>query len=218
VIILAGGESSRMGSDKAFLVHRGRAFISGIAAQMSRVSDDVVVMTGKKDVRLFEPLLDKEVRIFEDSEYVSNPLGGILSGLEHVRNANTALLACDAPLVRAEVIRQLSSMLGSHAAAVPIWEKGVISSMEPLCAVYRVGQAKKAASAALEGTRKTVMQMVTLMDDVLYVDVSLLRKTDPSLDSLVDVNTRDDFAALGRRPTSPALVSKATIRTRRRGL
>ena len=198
-----------MGSDKAFLLHDGEAFISAIAAQTLRVSDDVVVMTGKKDVRRFKSLLDERIRVFEDATYHSNPLGGIVSGLNHVKNDHAALLACDTPLVKADVLRQLYDLQGRHDAAVPIWNREAVSSMEPLCAVYRVRPAEKAAAAALRGARKSVTQMVTLMRDVLYVDVSLLRKSDPTLESLVDVNTREEYAALGRRPLTPTPVSSA---------
>ena len=216
VIILAGGDSSRMGTDKAFLLHNGEAFVSAIAAQMSKVSDDIVVMTGKKEVRQFEPLSGDGIRVRQDGPYLSNPLGGILSGLGHVRHDYTAVLACDTPLVKAEESRQLFRLLGSHDAAVPVWSSAVMSSMEPLCAVYRVSQAKKAATAALGGTRKTLKRMVALMDDVQYVDVSLLRDSDPSLDSLVDVNTRDEYAALGRRPPATTPFATATSRGGRR--
>lgn len=216
-VILAGGQNSRMGSEKAFLLHQGRAFVSTIAAQMSRVSDDVVVMTGEKDARRFIPFLEADVRVFKDDRYLSNPLGGIMSGLGHVKHARTALLACDAPLLKAEVIGMLSDLLGDHPAAVPVREIDDASTMEPLCAVYRVAEAKEAAAQALQDARKTAKRMVTLMGDVLYVDASHLRQVDPSLDSLVDINTREEYQLLVSRAENPTLTPEAGARRRGRG-
>jgi len=181
------------------------------------VSDDVVVMTGKKDARAFEPFLEGDIKIFADDWYLSTPLGGIISGLGHVKHAYTALLGCDAPLVKAEVIDYLFEVVGGHVAAVPIWEKDDVSTMQPLCAVYRVAEAKKAALQALHDTRQTVKRMVTLMPDVLFVGVPQLRQVDPSLDSFVDVNTRDEYSALENRTVTPVLVPGTGSPRRRRG-
>ena len=212
-IILAGGGNRRMGREKSFLLHQGRAFITSIAAQLSRVSDDVVVMTGDKDPGKFRPLVGEDVRVFRDGSFLSNPLGGILSGMDHVRHERSVVVGCDSPLVKAEVIRYLFEAIGGHAAAVPIWDKSDLSTMEPLCAIYCVPEARRAVLRALNGGRKSAKRMVALMEDVLYVDVSLLRRLDPPLDSLVDVNTREDYAALRSRAGTPLLISPSEAGT-----
>ncbi len=113
----------------------------------------------------------------------------------------------------AAVVDYLLRMIGGHAAAVPIWDADDKQTIEPLCAVYSVPEAIKAAERALGGERNTVKQMVALMEDVRYVDVSELRSVDPPLVSFFDLNTPSQYAALtNARP--PAVVSG---RTRGRG-
>ncbi len=202
-----------MGSEKAFLQHEGKAFITLITSEMSKVSDDLIVMTGEKDEAKFERLLGGGVRIYKDTRYLSHPLGGILSGLEHARRSRAVVVGCDTPLLKAAVVDYLLHAIGSHAAAVPIWDVNDKETTEPLCSVYSVPETAKAAALAIGGDRRTVRQMVALIGDVRYVEVSELRSVDPSLASFVDVNTPSQYASLGRTGT-PALVS-GRVRRRR---
>jgi molybdopterin-guanine dinucleotide biosynthesis protein A len=74
---LAGGKSSRMGTDKAFLHYAGKTFISLITDKLLKITDDVVVAIGRKDKRDFEPLLrDGRIRIMNDTHYLENPYRG----------------------------------------------------------------------------------------------------------------------------------------------
>ena len=185
-----------MGSEKAFLDFEGRSFVASVSSEMSRVSDDVLVMVGRKETAAFAPHLGPEVRLLNDDYYIANPLGGIRSGLGRVKHPHSAIVACDAPLLRAEVIQFLHDSMGEHSAAVPIWEEDEKGTMEPLCAVYEVEEAKKATAEALGQKEMTVKGMVMKLRDPLFVDVSQLRLIDPELDSLVDVNTKEQYLGL----------------------
>lgn len=187
-----------MGREKAFLSYDGQPFVSAIAGQLSMVSDDIVVVVGDKEPSDFGPLFGERVRVCKDDRYLTNPLGGILTGLGLVRYPHSAIVGCDTPLLRAEVIECLYEEMGDHVAAVPVWEEDEIMTMEPLCGVYSVVEARKAATKALESDA-SLKRMVTLMGDVQFVDVSRLRLVDPSLDSLVDINTPEEYARLEGR-------------------
>ncbi|MDG7007434.1 MAG: NTP transferase domain-containing protein [Nitrososphaerota archaeon] len=187
-----------MGREKAFLSYDGQPFVSAIAGQLSMVSDDVVVAVGDKEPSDFGPLFGEGVRVCKDDRYLSNPLGGILTGLGLARHPQSAIVGCDTPLLRAEVIECLYEEMGDHVAAVPVWEEDEIMTMEPLCGVYSVIEARKAATKALESDA-SLKRMVMLLGDVQFVDVSRLRLVDPSLDSLVDINTPEEYARLEDR-------------------
>ncbi len=204
-IVLAGGENTRMGSEKAFLHYGGTTFISAIVSEMLRVSDDVVVMIGLKDPRAYGSLPETGVRVFKDDPYLANPLGGIISGLNHVTREYAAVVACDAPLVKAEVFDYLVDNMGTHSAIVPTWKEGELSSTEPLCAMYRVDEAKRAAIGALNEKKVSARQMVLRIKDVEYVDVSRLFLVDPTLGSFADVDTPEQYKALQeRQPSKPS--------------
>jgi molybdopterin-guanine dinucleotide biosynthesis protein A len=188
-----------MGSDKAFLQYEGRPFVSAVASEVSKVSDDVLVLIGTKMKGDFESVLDKEVRVLNDDDYIENPLGGMWSAFVHAKHTAAAIVSCDTPLLKADVILYLFSVLGDHSAAVPLHENGDRMSTEPLCAVYKVAEGKKAVMQTLEEGLATPKNMVLRMKDVLYINVSELASVDPLLGSFVSINTRDDYSALKRR-------------------
>lgn len=195
-VVLAGGQSRRMGTDKAFLEYRGKPFITLITSEMLKVSNEVVVMIGSKEVQKFREVLDKRVKVAKDSEYLSNPVGGITSSLPLLSNGFVAFLACDIPLIRAEVISSLNQSAIGHDAAVPTWEDGRI---EPLCAVYNVRKAKAAGKKTLAEKKPDCKQFVHNLRDVVFVDVAALRRFDPDLLSFSNVNSREEFGALRER-------------------
>jgi len=204
VAILAGGASTRMKTDKAFLIHRGRPFISWIVEQASSISEDVLVIIGNKDRREFQSVLDSKARIVNDVYTVGTPLGGMFTAFGIFHAGYVAVLACDTPLVKAGVIEFLMSEAISHSAAVPVWDSG---DVEPLCSVYHADEAWKAAEKAIESGRVSCRDMISLLRDVNYVPVSRLRAFDPLLYSLTNVNTPFDLRKLERLPAQPYLGS-----------
>jgi molybdopterin-guanine dinucleotide biosynthesis protein A len=194
--ILAGGESSRMGTDKAFMSHKGVPFISVIASEASKVSEDVVVIIGRKRMQDFEAVLSSKVRVFNDDSYIANPLGGILSAFRHVKNRHVAIVTCDAPLAKASVISYLFNAIQNHSAVVPIWKEEDKMTMEPLFAVYDIAKTKEALFQTLNEGSAGPKVMILRLQDVLYVSMTQLRLVDPLLDSFVNINTEDDYSAM----------------------
>jgi molybdopterin-guanine dinucleotide biosynthesis protein A len=166
---------------------------------MSKVSDDVMVLIGNKMKQDFESVLSSEVRVLNDDDYRGNPLGGIWSAFAHAKHSTAAVVSCDMPLLKADVISYLFSILGNHSAVVPIHKKEDRLSTEPLCAVYTIAEGKKAIEQTMGEGLATPKSMVLRMKDVLFVDVSKLASVDPSLESFVNINTRDEYSALVRR-------------------
>lgn len=193
VAVLAGGRSTRMRSDKAFLSLNGRSFISIIADEASRVSSDVLVVIGGKEKERFRADLGARARIVNDSHRLGTPLGGMLTAFETFTDGYAAVVACDAPLIKGEVLEALNESAASRSAAVPLWETG---RMEPLCSVYDVREARKASLSAISTGRVRCIDMVSLLPDVNFVPVSDLRPIDAALGSLVNVNTPEEFRAL----------------------
>ncbi len=193
IIVLAGGRNTRMGSDKAFLTYKDRPFISLISEEASRVSRNVLIVIGEKERSMFQSVLTGSVRIVNDAHDVGTPLGGMLTAFDHLQSEYAAVLACDSPLVKSDVIRFLFDSAVSHSAAIPLWESGQI---EPLCSVYHVQQAKKATLKAIQDGRPGCKNMISFLPDVNYVPVLRLRAFDPALTSLLNINTPQDLLEL----------------------
>ena len=193
-IILAGGKSTRMGTDKAFLEFEGVLFIVAITEELSKISDDIIVVIGRKRISKFKRALDPEVQIIKDHYNLGSPASGILTALDLVKHPLAAVLGCDNPLVKSDVIDYLRRRCAHHQASVPIWPSGQI---EPLCSVYAVRDTRKAIHGAIAEYGKIgPRHIISEMANVNYVRVSKLRPYDKSLESLVNVNSRRDYSRL----------------------
>jgi molybdopterin-guanine dinucleotide biosynthesis protein A len=196
-VVLAGGQSKRMGSDKAFLKLGGRAFVSIIARELMKLSDDVIVVAGKKKLQKFEEILDREVKVVGDEPDLGGPVSGIWTGLNRVKYSTTAIVACDLPLLKSEVIEFLWHRSLGHSAAVPIWPDG---GLEPLCGAYKVRETKAALKLATSKYgRIGPRHIINELKDVIYVEVSNLKPYDRLLGSLFNVNSQEEYLALLNR-------------------
>jgi molybdopterin-guanine dinucleotide biosynthesis protein A len=144
--ILAGGESSRMGRDKALLELDGVALVVRTARLVERVAETPTIV-GAPD-----RLGALGFNVIGDEWAGAGPLGGIATAL-HASNAPWNLIvACDLPYLTKAwleylVVRALSS---TADAVVPMNERGA----EPLCAIYNRKCEPEIRAALERGTRK----------------------------------------------------------------
>ena len=123
--ILAGGESSRMGRDKALLPYDGAPLIARIARILAPIFPQIIVVTANPNIAAAADLPP-----VADTFIGRGPLGGIHAALSHF-SAPTFVVACDMPHLNADFIRFLCADFDG-IARVPLSENG----FEPLCAVY----------------------------------------------------------------------------------
>ena len=193
ISILAGGQSQRMGTDKAFLEYKGSSFIQIISNEMLKISNDVLVIIGTKDSSPFEKVLDPSVRIFNDEYRIGNPMGGMLSATKYAKNEYSAFLACDTPLVKNRLVKYLYDLSLGHSAAIPGTKR---NDCEPLCAVYNIQAVKDAGLEALKRNKIGCKNLISFLSDVVYVNVEELRHFDPKLDSFLNINSQKDLDSL----------------------
>jgi len=127
-LVLAGGDSRRMGADKAGLQLDGTTMLERAVAQLLTLISDVHV-----SVRARDPLRE-QFNCIEDTVAVRGPAAGILSAHRHYPQCAWLVLACDMPGVDAGVLEQLLAARSSAHAAT-CWQ-GEDGQAEPLCAVY----------------------------------------------------------------------------------
>lgn len=125
--VLAGGKSSRMGSDKALLELDGVPMIARATATLRAVFSAVVIAS---DRRAEYEFLDAP--ILPDVLKNCGPLGGIHAALLLTKAEQLFVLATDMPFVSPEVIRHIVANADSHAT-IPMLEGRV----QPLCALYK---------------------------------------------------------------------------------
>lgn len=100
-IVLAGGKSTRMGTDKAFLKLNGKPFISHILETVQEFTNEVYIISDN------QKLDGMGTHRFPDLIPGLGPIGGIHTGLFHSKTTYNLIVACDTPFLSKETITQL---------------------------------------------------------------------------------------------------------------
>jgi len=191
--ILAGGASSRMGRDKAFIEMEGEPLV----ARAARLLEP---FTGKPTVigppERFAPLGLLAIR---DDHPGFGPLGGISTALGAATHPWNLMIGCDLPFLTQDWLEYLiRRALESQAEAVlPLNSQGA----EPLCAMYH-RRAGEAISAALKrGVRKITQGLAGLV--IVNLAPEEWKPFDSSGLLFKNINTPDDYnqlmAAFGKK-------------------
>lgn len=179
-LVLAGGESRRMGQDKALLVRDGKSQLAHIVALLGRVAARVFVSTRSsqqddKERAQFEQIIDR----YDDM----GPIAGILSALEEHPEADWLVVACDLPNIDEPTLRYLIEHR-SEQQPFTAFRSSHDGLPEPLCALYCDGSAaviRQFIDGGLICPRKILMRSAC----------TLLDQPDPR--SLDNVNTPADL-------------------------
>jgi molybdopterin-guanine dinucleotide biosynthesis protein A len=126
-LILAGGRSSRLGTEKALIDFEGQPLVFRVADRMARVAEPVLLATGSPG-RL-GPVGYPEIA---DATPEGGPLSGLVAGLQASSHELMAVVAVDMPHLSPELLGFLASLRRGEDAVVPVGATG----LEPLHAVY----------------------------------------------------------------------------------
>lgn len=125
-IILAGGKSSRMGSEKGLVLFNKKPLIEYIIAAIAPFVSNIFIVA-------YNPLFKKYGHeVLEDIIKDCGPMGGIYTGLVNSNTNKNLVVSCDIPFITPEVLNAILSQMGDEDIIVP--EHG--NKLEPLCAVY----------------------------------------------------------------------------------
>ena len=189
-IVLAGGRSARMGTDKAALEWHGSTLLRRVAGVVGRAAGPVVVVRAPGQPL---PPLPAGVRVVEDAREGEGPLQGLLAGLEAQGGADAVFVAAvDLPLLRPELVaRALAALAPGLEAAVP----RAAARAHPLAAAYRVEVAAAVAAELAAGRRRAAGLLERLR--VAWLEA------EPD-DGLLNLNDPADYAAARALP-APAV-------------
>ena len=178
-IILAGGDSQRMGSDKANLLLDGQTLLQRVIATMREMFPYIIV-----SVRQLRPEIDLPQVCDECSN--AGPLTGLVSGLGHIATPWAFVVACDMPFVEPAMVEALGKFRSAHQAVVPLLQ----GHPQTMAAFYAASclPALRESLSKQDTSLRTALQML----DVCYVDQSGLLEADPRLRSFFDLDTPQD--------------------------
>lgn len=143
--ILAGGNSSRMGADKAFLRLDGRTMLAHALHLAQSVTVDVRIVGAPAKFEQFAPVV-------EDIFPGCGPLGGIHAALRASSAPLNLMLAVDVPFASPALLQYLTERARASTAAVTV--PRVSRRLQPLCAIYRLEFADVAEVALRSGRYK----------------------------------------------------------------
>jgi len=184
-VILAGGESRRMGSDKSLLPFAGARFIDHVYARLSSLFAEVLIVTNS-------PELYREIPCAKVPDIYpgQGALAGIHSGVKHASQQQVFVVGCDMPFVVPELVRHLCSKFVHADLLLPISSSG----HEPLHALY--GKAcLPAMERSLNSGKKRIdsfFAQVTLVE----IGAAELRQIDPQEGSFRNINTPAEYFQL----------------------
>ncbi|MDO9255041.1 MAG: molybdenum cofactor guanylyltransferase [Bacteroidales bacterium] len=128
-IILAGGKSSRMGTDKGLQELCGKPLISYSIQVLSELCNTIIISTSSDAYQLFG------YKTVADEIPGIGPMGGIYSALKQSKTEKNLVLSCDLPFVSKELMSYILKNSEGYQVAVP-WEGD--QHYEPLCGFYHL--------------------------------------------------------------------------------
>lgn len=204
-VILAGGESRRMGSDKALLPLAGARFIDHAYRTLADLFEEVLIVTNSP--ALYQDLPCRKV---PDIYYAQGSLAGIHSGLCHAREERIFVVACDMPFVSGDFVRHLCSLATKGEVVIPCGDNG----HEPLHALYHK-DCLVPMETALDSGQKRIVSFFPAVR-VHAVPQKEWAALDPQSLSLRNINTPDEYFALRERRNHQAAATPSLANSRRR--
>lgn len=190
-MVLAGGGSKRFGREKPFFEINGKPMIQHVVGKISKLSKELVIScrsSREKLARMFP-----SAKVIVDKDERKGALTGLVSVLPEIRSEYTALVTCDCPKIRLEVIELLFEKAKNHSGAVARWPNGYV---EPLQAVYETEKLLKAVNEVWKRGEMRLMEVLNIVPDIVYVSTEELRGIDPKLESFLNVNSPEDIELL----------------------
>jgi len=185
VVIQAGGQSSRMGEDKALMLFSGRPLIQRVVDRMKPIADEVIIttnhLTGYEFLNL--PLV-------ADLKPGRGALGGIYTAVASAASPLVAVVACDMPFASPRLLEGARNLMVEEGADVVIARTD--EGYEPLHALYRRETCLPAIETAIGADQWKVISWFPQVK-VRVLTPNEVKSFDPSGLCFWNLNTPQEF-------------------------
>jgi molybdopterin-guanine dinucleotide biosynthesis protein A len=186
-IILAGGGSTRMKSDKGLRMLHGEPLVRHVIRRVVDHVDEVILVLGSEGQREdYSQIVGGDADMVVDMYGQGSPLVGAITGLSKAKGEYALISGCDMPFISGRVLAMLFEEGAGFDGAVFQWPNGWI---EPLLAVYRVRPSLEKASELYESGDLRIRRILQNLPDVKMIPIERLKAFDPSLLTLFDADT-----------------------------
>lgn len=153
------------------------------------VNEVLVVLSSRAQYKQYERYLGREL-LSHDELPSQSPLVGAYTGFKQINSEYSYLLSCDTPLLSIELLLLLRKTIRNVNAVIPRHPNDYV---EPLQAIYRTRDARKASHQALINGNLNLRSMIDLLDHVVYLPTKRVKKFDPQLLTFLNINTKSDL-------------------------
>ena len=183
VAVLAGGQSRRMGQDKAFLEIGGLPVIERVLATVRSLTDDLFISANapQKYIPFGLPIVPD---IYPDKA----ALGGLYSAIKAARHPHVLVVACDMPFLNVALLQHLVELAPTADIVIPLIDP---PQPETLHAVY----SKNCLPAIETRLLANKLRIIGFFEDVSvrYVERAEVAQFDPHFHSFVNINTPEEW-------------------------
>ncbi len=183
-IILAGGKSSRIGSDqdKAILKLNGKRLIDIVISKLKHIVGDNIIIVGPPEK------YPSYKQIVPDLFNQRGLLVGLYSGLKASASRYNLVVGCDMPFLKLELLQYIRDKIDSNDIIIPRYAKSYI---EPLCAIYNK-DCLKVMERNIKAEILSIRRIFPYLK-VRYIEEKEIKRVDPELNSFFNINYKEDF-------------------------
>ncbi len=182
LLLLAGGKSSRMGTNKAELLYEGRTFLENLIEKAKTLRIEQIYLSGYQKA-------GEDIQVVYDIYPEIGPLGGLHAGLMAAKTEYCLVLPIDVPQIPKNFLEEL---LKFHEQEVVNKEKPMLAEregfVEPLIGIYPVSMVSY-IEKRIAAQRLSVFRMIQEWGCVAF-------KTDVPEEQLANINTKEDYEKL----------------------
>jgi molybdopterin-guanine dinucleotide biosynthesis protein A len=190
-ILLTGGQSKRMGEDKAFLKLDGQTFLKIIVKKLYEKCDEIILSINK-DEEIYQKELNEfldKITFIKDKNPYDGPLNAVASVSDSINNLYVFIATVDTPLLNPELIDFYKEKISDYDCILPV----INGKYQPLNTLYKKDTLEKAKE--VYKSSKSLMSWINKLNCLkLYEDE--ISKIDKSLFSYWSINTKDEYEKL----------------------
>lgn len=179
-IVLAGGKSSRMGSDKGLIKIDNKTFVENVIAAMEPLVNEIIIVSNKPEYDQFG-----FYRV-EDDIKDSGPLAGLYSGLKYSNSEFNLVLSCDIPIIKTEILEKLIEVDYKNYEVTQIESH---NKTMPLIAIYQKQCMHKCLELLQQDERRLRVAVNQLKTKTIVID----SEYDPFVKN---VNNKEDLKTI----------------------
>jgi molybdopterin-guanine dinucleotide biosynthesis protein A len=182
VAIQAGGKSSRMGTDKSFVLLDGRPMIELVRDKVAGLGDELILITNRPDEYAYLAL-----PMFSDLFPDQGSLGGIYTAVFTATHPYTLVVACDMPWLNRDLLQYMITLCHEADVIVPRWDK----YPEPLHAIY----SKNCLAPMAENIQASELKITRFFGKVTvrFVERGEIERFDRHGRSFANINTPQEL-------------------------